>query len=131
MKSKFALAAIVAATAVFAQTAFAQASAPVTRDERKAETAAAQKSGQLTPAGQGNVSPTPSKSSDKTRDERKAQTKADEKAGKIAPAGDAGGQKEDKAMKSTGTETTRDERKTKTKQQQKNKELKPAGEGAK
>ena len=41
MKSKFALGVIVAATAVFAQTAFAQASAPVNREQRKAETAAA------------------------------------------------------------------------------------------
>ena len=47
----------------------------------------------------------------------------------MAPAGDAGGQKEDKALKSTGTETTRDERKQKTKAQQKNKEIPAAGEG--
>ena len=49
MKTKLALGAIVALFA--AQTAFAQASAPVTREERKAETAAANKAGKLTPAG--------------------------------------------------------------------------------
>jgi hypothetical protein len=89
MKTTLALNAIVAAIAVFSQTAFAQASAPMTREQRKAETAAANKAGQL-PRGQGNVSSTPSKSSDKTRAERKAQTQADAKAGNLAPAGEAG-----------------------------------------
>ncbi len=42
-----------AAFAVFAQGAFAQASAPVSRAEVKAETKAAEKAGTLTPAGQG------------------------------------------------------------------------------
>ncbi len=83
MKTKFALGAVVAAIAVFSQTAFAQtaASAPVDRQQRKAETAEANKSGKLTPAGEGNISPAPAKTSDKTRDQRKAQTQADAKSG--------------------------------------------------
>ena len=93
MKTKFALGAVVAAMAVFSQTAFAQASAPVSREERKADTAAANKAGKLTPAGQGNVGATPPKTSETTRDARKAQTEADRKAGKLAPAGDAAAQK--------------------------------------
>jgi hypothetical protein len=127
MKCKFALAAIVAATAVFAQTAFAQASAPVTRDERKAETAAAQKSGQLTPAGQGNVSPTPSKSSDKTRDERKAQTNADAKSGKLAPAGEG---KSGTTQPATTSDKTREQRKAQTEADRKAGKLAPAGDAA-
>ena len=57
MKSKLALGAVVAAIAVFSQTAFAQAaaSAPVTREQRKADTAAANKAGQLAPAGEGKA----------------------------------------------------------------------------
>ena len=51
MKTKLALSAIVAAVAVFSQSAFAQASSP-TRAEVKAETRAAEKSGKLTPAGE-------------------------------------------------------------------------------
>ena len=95
MKSKLALGAVVAAIAVFSQTAFAQASAPVTRDQRKADTAAANKSGTLAPAGQGPgaMASQPSTGSDKTRTDRKAQTEADRKAGKLAPAGDAAAQK--------------------------------------
>jgi len=96
MKTKLALGAVVAALAVFSQTAFAQtaASAPVDRQQRKAETAEAQKAGKLAPAGEGKSGTTqPSTASDKTRADRKAQTEADRKAGKLAPAGDAAAQK--------------------------------------
>ena len=88
---KFALGAIVAATAVFAQTAFAQASAPVSREQRKAETAAANKAGKLAPAGEGPgaMASQPSTGSDKTRTDRKAQTQADIKSGATQPAGEA------------------------------------------
>ncbi len=69
MKTKFALGAVVAAIAVFSQTAFAQpASAPVTREQRKAETAEANKAGKLTPAGEGNIGADAVEASDKTRD---------------------------------------------------------------
>src|SRR5262252_2363027 len=55
--------------------------APVSREQRKADTAAAEKAGQLTPAGQGNMAPMPTGKSSMTKEQRKAQAKADEKAG--------------------------------------------------
>ena len=116
-----------AAFAVFAQGAFAQASAPVSRADVKAETKAAPK----TPAGQGPGAMTSGKAgpSDLTRDERKAQTKADAKSGQLTPAG-GGEQKADKADKATKTTMTKDERKAQTKADQKNKKMTPAGEAA-
>ena len=126
---KFALGAIVAATAVFAQTAFAQASAPVTREQRKAETAEANKAGKLAPAGQGPIGSAPSTASDKTRTDRKAQTQSDIKAGKTAPAGDAAVQKADKADATKPSQTTRDARKAQTEADRKAGKLTPAGEG--
>src|SRR5207344_3030452 len=58
MSSKFILVAALATAATLAwQSAAAQdsASAPVSREQRKADTAAANKAGQLTPAGQGGA----------------------------------------------------------------------------
>jgi len=128
MKIKLALGAIVAIVA--AQTAFAQASAPVTREQRKAETAAANKAGKLTPAGEGTVAPTPAKTSETTRDARKAQTQADAKSGKLAPAGEAGQIKADKADAAKPSQTTREARKAQTEADRKAGKLTPAGEGA-
>ena len=132
MKTRFALGAVVAALAVFSQTAFAQATAASspTRDQRKAETAEAQKSGKLTPAGQGNTGGTPSTASDKTRTDRKAQTEADIKAGKTAPAGEAALQKADKADSTKASQTTRDARKAQTEADRKAGKLAPAGDAA-
>ena len=134
MKTKFALGAVVAAIAVFSQTAFAQATATpasgVSRDQRKAETAAANKAGKLTPAGEGNMGGTPPKTSETTRDARKAQTQADAKSGKLAPAGEAGIQKADKADATKPSQTTRDARKAQTEADRKAGKLTPAGEGA-
>ena len=128
---KFALGAIVAATAVFAQTAFAQASAPVSREQRKAETAAANKSGKLAPAGEGpGAMAQPASGSDKTRTDRKAQTQSDIKSGKTAPAGDAAVQKADKADAAKPSQTTRDARKAQTEADRKAGKLTPAGEGS-
>ena len=126
---KFALGAIVAATAVFAQTAFAQASAPVSREQRKAETAELNKAGKLAPAGQGPIGSAPSTASDKTRTDRKAQTQSDIKAGKTAPAGDAAVQKADKADAAKPSQTTREARKAQTEADRKAGKLTPAGEG--
>ena len=126
MKTKLALSAVAAAIAVFSQGAFAQASAP----SKLRPTAPTSR-----PAPKPSPSPPPVRSrrrtrpttSDKTRDERKAQTKADEKSGNIEPAGEAGGQKEDKAMKThQARKPPVTARKEKTKAQQKNKEI-PAG----
>jgi hypothetical protein len=131
MKSKFALGVIVAATAVFAQTAFAQASAPVTREQRKAETAAANKSGKLAPAGEGpGAMAQPASGSDKTRTDRKAQTQADIKSGGTKPAGEAAEAKTDKTekAKNAGSDKTRAERKAQTQSDIKSGATQPAGE---
>jgi hypothetical protein len=130
MKTKLALGAVVAAIAVFSQTAFAQASAPVSREERKAETAAANKAGKLTPAGEGDLKSTPPKTSDKTREARKAQAQADAKSGKLTPAGEGADPKKDKAEAAKPSQTTREARKAQTEADRKAGKLTPAGEGA-
>jgi hypothetical protein len=131
MKSKLALGAVVAAIAVFSQTAFAQAaaSAPVTREQRKADTAAANKAGQLAPAGEGKAGTTqPSTATDKTRTDRKAQTEADIKSGNVAPAGQGPGTT---AKPSTTTsDKTREQRKAQTEADKKAGKLTAPGQAA-
>ena len=128
MKIKTAASLIAAAVALLAQGAYAAepASAPKTRADVKAETAAAAKNKELTPAGEGKqAAPTKAKS-DKTRTEVKSDTAALEKQGKLAPAGEG---------KSTTTpapktsDTTRAAVKADTTDAAKKKELTPAGEG--
>ena len=91
MSSKFILVATLATAATLAwQSAAAQqASAPVSREQRKAETAAANKSGELTPAGQGGAPQpkTTKTTSSKTREQRKAETVEARKQGELVPAG--------------------------------------------
>ena len=90
MKIKTAASLIAAAFALLAQGAYAAdaASAPKSRADVKAETAAAAKNKELTPAGEGKqAAPTKAKS-DKTRTEVKSDTAALEKQGKLAPAGE-------------------------------------------
>lgn len=125
MKTKLALSAIVAAVAVFSQSAFAQASAPVARAEVKAEA----KKGALAPAGEGPgaMASQPSKASDKSRAERKATTKADAKAGALKPAGEAADMK---SGVTAGSDKTRAERKAQTKADIKAGKTQPAGEAA-
>jgi hypothetical protein len=121
-----------AAFAVFTQGAFAQASSP-SRADVKAETKAAEKSGKLTPAGEGPGAMTSGTAgpSDKTREQRKAQTKADAKAHNLTAAGEgpgaatSGGTRGDKT-----SSTTREERKAQTKADAKAGKLQPAGESA-
>lgn len=135
-----------AAFAVFAQSAFAQPSAPSSRAEVKAETKAAAKSGGLTPAGQGpgamssgasgvapgssagmsNSSGMPSK----TRMERKDETKAAAKSGGLKPAGEAADMKMDKMEKNSMSDKTRAQRKSETKSAVKSGQTQPAGEAA-
>ena len=67
----------------------AQTQPPVTREQRKAETKAANKAGELVPAGQGGPKMATPTGSSMTKAERKAQTQADAKAGNLAGAGDA------------------------------------------
>ena len=130
MSSKSVLVAAAAVAATFCwQSALAQASAPLTRAEVKAETRAAEKAGQLTPAGQGSGPMV--KASDagpaKTRAERKAETLAARKAGTLAPAGPT--QKADDAERARKSTKTRAERKAETLEAAKKGELTPAGEG--
>ena len=89
MSSKFILVATLATAAALAwQSAAAQASGPVTREQRKAETAAANKAGQLTPAGQGGAPQAKTTTtSTKTREQRKAETVEARKKGELTPAG--------------------------------------------
>ena len=90
MYSKSTLMAVTTLVATLAwQDVSAQASAPVTREQRKAETAAANKSGELTPAGQGGAPQpkTTKTTSSKTREQRKAETVEARKQGELVPAG--------------------------------------------
>ena len=127
-KSVLVAAAAVAASVCW-QSALAQASAPLTRAQVKAETRAAEKAGQLTPAGQGSA---PSvKASDvgpaKTRAERKAETMAARKAGQLTPAGQGSGPV---TAAAPGPAKTRAQRKAETLEAAKKGELVPAGEGS-
>jgi len=89
MYSKSTLMAVTTLVATLAwQDVSAQASAPVTREQRKAETAAANKSGQLTAPGVGGAPQAKSTAtSTKTREERKAETAAAAKAGQLTAPG--------------------------------------------
>jgi len=109
-----------------AQTTATEATAPVTREQRKAETAAANKSGKLVPAGQGGPGMTAPSGPSMTRDERKSQAQADAKSGKMAGACDAAAHKPAPVTKST---KTRSERKAETAAANKAGEIK-SGEGS-
>ena len=128
MSSKSILVAALAVAGTLAwQAVSAQASAPVTREQRKAETAAANKSGQLTPAGRGGAPQAKSTAtSTKTREARKAETATAGKSGQLTPAGQGGAPQ----AKSTATSTqTREARKAETAVAAKSGQLTPAGEG--
>jgi hypothetical protein len=107
------------------------ASAPVSRADVKAQTRAAEKAGQLIPAGEG-VSPVPEKQtkSNYTRAERKAATVEARKNGDLVPTGDAGEEekiaKDETKARST---KTRADRKAETIAARRAGQLIPAGEG--
>ena len=114
---------------VLAQTtdATAPAAPPVSREQRKADTAAANRAGQLTPAGQGELAPTPSTSSTVDKAQRKAQAKADEKAGRMTAAGQA---VDPTVTAPTGKSTvSRAQRKAQVRADEKAGKMVPAGEG--
>src|SRR5436305_14209457 len=74
------------AASLFSSVAFAQASAPMSREQVKAETRAAQKSGDLTPAGGGGAPMAkPHTGSKMTKEQRKAETMEARKKGELAP----------------------------------------------
>src|SRR5690349_12686621 len=88
MSSKLILVATLATAATLAwQSASAQASAPVSREQRKAETAAANKAGQLAPAGGSLPAAKSTEKSTMSREQRRAETAEANKAGQLAPAG--------------------------------------------
>lgn len=126
MKNALTIVAAVAA-AMFAQASFAQDAAPTSRAAVKAETKAANKAGQLTPAGEGSAPVEKSMGKSTTpRAAVKAETRAANKAGQLTPAGEGAAPVDKAPMKST---KTRAERKAETRAAAKNKELTPAGEG--
>lgn len=127
MKMKTALTVLAAASAMFAQGAFAQAaSMPASRADVKAEAATAR-----TPAGEGPGAMTkaPSTTSSKTRMERKGETAQAAQAGELKPAGPATGAKEQMAEQKKPSTKTRMERKAETNAAVKAGATIPAGEG--
>ncbi len=99
----------------------AQTQPPVTREQRKADTAAANKAGELVPAGQAGPKMAVPSGSTMTKDERKAQAQADAKAGQMAGAGDAAAHQPAPKTKST---KTRADRKAETKAANKSGQIK-------
>jgi len=131
MSSKSVLVAAAALAATFCcQSVLAQASAPLSRADVKAETRAAEKARQLTPAGQGGTPAVKTTASGpaRTRAERKAETLAARKAGTLAPAGST--QKADVADAARPATKTRAQRKAETLEAAKKHELVPAGQGS-
>ena len=124
------VAAAVAAT-LFPSLALAQASAPMSREQVKEETRAAQKAGELTPAG-GGAAPVAKSSttshSTMTREQRKQATLEARKKGELAPAGAT--QKSDVAMQKQKSTKTREQTKAETMEARKKGELVPAGGGS-
>jgi len=123
---------LVAATLMlaFAPIAFSQGAASPSRAEVKAETRALEKSGKLTPAGEGTSSgPEKNFQSSKTRAERKSETRLAAKNHELIPTGNAGLYKADVALRAQPTTRSRAERRAETRVAEKNRQLIPAGEG--
>jgi hypothetical protein len=138
MKTKFALSAIAVATvALFSQGAFAQgsqgttnqaapgAASAVSKSERKADAAAATKSGSIATGQEASMSSGATKGSTVDKNARKAQAKADTKSGAIA----TGEEGSNSSGATKGSDTTRAARKAQAKADTKAKNI-PTGEGA-
>jgi hypothetical protein len=128
MSSKLKLTIGAAVASLLCHAAMAQTQAPVSRADVKAETRAAEKAGQLAPAGEGPTfndwtAPT------KTRAQRKAETREARQARQLEPAGDTEMAIEDRALRAQKTTTSRAERKAQTRALEKSGRLIPAGEG--
>ena len=121
--------AVACGTALAATTVLAQASAPLSRAEVKAETRAAAKAGQLTPAGQGGVRPSVAASGPTmTRAQRKAAVLEARRNGTLAPPGST--QKADVAIQKAPSTRSRAERKAQTRAEERAGEMVPAGQGS-
>jgi hypothetical protein len=103
MRSITATALAAALATLLLQTAYAADPAtPASRADVKAETRAANKAGELAPAGSLSPEKEPKQAkSTKTRAERKAETRAARKAGELKPAGTLSPEQEPKQSKST------------------------------
>lgn len=123
-----------AASMLSSQIAFSQdtspPSPPVSRAAIKADTKAAEKARQLTPAGEGlpGDKQTSFKST-KTRSERKAETLVARRQGALEPTGEAAGLKEERAEDRAPSTVSRAQRKAQTRALEKAGKLTPAGEG--
>lgn len=106
------------------------ATASASRAEVKAETRAAQKAGQLTPAGEGLREAIPQAPSSRTRAERKAETLRARQLGELRKAGLEPEWKAARAAALIPSVTTRAERKASTAAAARAGQLTPAGEGA-
>ena len=128
MSSKTILVSTLAVAATLAwQSVSAQASAPVSRDARKAETAAANQAGQLTPAGGGEAPKAKSTAqSTVSRDQRKKETAKMNEAGQLAPAG---GSLKEPASGKPSTKT-KAQRAAEIEEARKKGEMVPAGGGS-
>lgn len=102
---------------------WAQSSASPSRAEVNAETRAAEKAHQLTPAGEGSPAPAPEARSTKTRGERKAETLEARKTGQLHRTGLEPEYKEARALAKMPSTTTRAERKATTKAAEKSGQL--------
>lgn len=121
--------AIAAVATALPSLALAQASAPLTREQVKEETRAAQKAGQLTPAGVGGarVSPSTATASTMTAEDHKAATLEARTKGEPAPAGAT--QQADVAAQKHKSTKLREQRKAEVLEARKKGELVPAGVG--
>lgn len=126
----------IAATALvavsLAPAAFAQAPAAGSRADVKAQTKAAQRAGQLTPAGEAPVANDAGNKgrSTITRAQRKADTKMEQEMGGLTPPGERGGNKPDHMNPVRTPPKNRAEVKSETKAAQRAGTLQPAGEAS-
>jgi len=122
------IAAVLAATWAPSLALAQAASAPLSREQVKQETRAAQKAGEMTPAGGGHpVSRSKQTHSSLTKEQRKAQTLEARKKGELQPAGST--QKADVAMQKQTSTKTREQGKAEVMDARKKGELAPAGGG--
>lgn len=129
MSSRFILVATMATAATLAwQSASAQASAPVSREQRKAETAAANKAGELAVPG-GNLPPPKQtgKPSTQTREQRLAETAEANKAGQLTKTG--GGEAPQAKSTAKPSTKTKADRAAEIEEARKKGEMVPAGGG--
>jgi hypothetical protein len=113
-------------TALSCAAALAQASAPLTRAEVKAETRSLERAGKLTPAGEAGVRVPPASTSNKTRAQVKEETAGARRDGQIIPAGE----RQETTQSLPASARTRAQVKAEVKQARYAGKLTPAGEAS-